>query len=394
MDATAYWAGPAAGQLLGFLGAEVWHLESIQRPDGARYQVGPLADRDQWWELGSLWISTNSNKRSLTLDLSDKSGQEIFRDLVSTCDVLIENFSPRVFESFGLDASGVRQMSPDIVYCRMPAFGLDGPWRDGVGFAQTMEQISGMAWVTGHADDQPRIPRGPCDPVAGYHAAFAVLAALLERARTGRGCDIEVAMVEASLAVAAEVVIAHTTENRDSRRMGNRDLLAVPQGVYQCAGGEWLALSVMDDSQWLALSTALGFSLPLRTRAERLAAQDELDVVISDWVGGLSLSEVRERLVALGVPVEELRDPRTIRSDPRLLTFGYFEGVEHPIAGVMQLPTVPFRFESVPRWTIEPPPLLGQHTEEILGDVLGFEPDRLLDLRTRGITGDRPRGLQ
>src|SRR6201991_3743907 len=123
---------------------------------------------------------------------------------------MVENFAPRVFERFGFDGQRVRAINPDIIYARMPAFGLDGPWRDNIGFAQTMEQMSGMAWVTGHEYDQPRIPRGPCDPLAGMHSAFAMLTGLRRREHTGRGSFIEVCMVEAPVNAAAEQPIEYT----------------------------------------------------------------------------------------------------------------------------------------------------------------------------------------
>ena len=178
--------------------------------------------------------------------------------MIREADVLVENFSPRVFENFGLTWDLVKSRNPGIVMVRMPAFGLDGPWRDNVGFAQTMEQMTGLAWVTGHEDDQPRIPKGPCDPLAGQSAAFAMLLGLERRRQSGQGSFIEVSMVESALNAAAEQVIEYTAHGIVLARAGNRSRDAAPQGLYACRGEEsWLALSVADDEQWRALKGVL-----------------------------------------------------------------------------------------------------------------------------------------
>ena len=172
---TAFWAGPYATYVLACLGADVIHIESVQRPDGMRFgSVKPPGSED-WWEWGPTFQAANAGKRSVTLDLTRAEGKAILRRLIEQCDVLVENFSVRVMDQFGLDWATVHSWNPRLVMVRMPAFGLDGPWRDRVGFAQTMEQTSGMAWLTGYADTAPMNARGPCDPLAGLHAAFGAI---------------------------------------------------------------------------------------------------------------------------------------------------------------------------------------------------------------------------
>ena len=187
VDLTAFWAGPAATHLLAAFGADVVKVESIQRPDGIRYSGGMRKDVEDWWEYGWVFQAMNTNKRSVTIDLGSNEGRVLFTELVAGADVVIENFSPRVMDHFGLTADVLLEVNPKVVVARMPAFGLDGPWRERVGFAPTMEQIAGLAWVTGLPEDPPVTPRGACDPLAGVHAAFAVLAALQFAERTGVG---------------------------------------------------------------------------------------------------------------------------------------------------------------------------------------------------------------
>ncbi len=265
-------------------------------------------------------------------------------------------------ERFALTPERLHGLNPGLVLVRMPAFGLDGPWRDRVGFAQTMEQVTGMAWITGHVDDQPRIPRGPCDPLAGAHAAFAVLTALRERERTGTGAFIESTMVEAALNVAAEQVIEWTANGVELQRMGNRAPGFAPQGLYACAGEEqWLALSVATDAQWVELVDVVGRpawaeASDLADLAGRWAAHDLIDAELAAWAADRELGPTVEALVAAGVPAGAARDPRTISTHPQLVARGFFEEVDHPVCGPRLFAGLPFRYASVERWITRPAP--------------------------------------
>jgi crotonobetainyl-CoA:carnitine CoA-transferase CaiB-like acyl-CoA transferase len=280
----------------------------------------------------------------------------------------------------------------------MPAFGLSGPWRDNTGFAQTMEQVTGLAWLTGHTWDQPRIQRGPSDPNAGMHAAFALLVGLAEREVTGRGCHLEVTMVEGALNAAAEMVIEYTAYGNLLGRNGNRSANAAPQGLYACAGFDrWLAVSVETDAQWHGLRAAMGEpewarDPALDTHAGRAAQHDLLDERIGEWAAPRDARDTAELLVAHGVPAARGRDPRTSLDNPQLRARGFHEAIEHPVVGTRRTPTVPVRYARVERWLRTPAPLLGQHNHEILGDLLGLDADELAQLEADGIIGTRPRG--
>ena len=194
----------------------------------------------------------------MTLDLGDPDGLRLVRSLIEGADVVIENFSPRVIDQFGLDWEELHALNPRLIMVRMPAFGLDGPWRDRVGFAPTMEQLSGMAWRTGFSDGAPMAPRGACDPIAGAHAAVALAGCALHRDRTGEGQLVEVPMVEVALNLTAEQVIEQQVHGILLQREGNRGIGA-PQNVYRCAGDDaWIAVAVETDAQWRGLVRALG----------------------------------------------------------------------------------------------------------------------------------------
>ena len=260
VDLTAFWAGPTATHLLAAFGADVVKLESIQRPDGIRYSGGMRKDVDDWWEYGWVFHAMNTNKRSVTLDLGSDDGRRLFSELVADADVVIENFSPRVMDHFGLTADALLAINPRLVITRMPAFGLDGPWRDRVGFAPTMEQIAGLAWVTGLADGPPVPPRGACDPLAGVHAAFAVTAALCFADRTGAGQLVEMPMIETVMNVTAVQPMEAEVFGVTLSRRGNRGHGWAVQNLYRCAGEgpTWIAVTVRTDDQWQALVDLMG----------------------------------------------------------------------------------------------------------------------------------------
>ena len=401
-DATAWWAGPAASHMLATLGAEVIHVESIQRPDGMRMAGGAFYDRDQWWEQSAFFLASNTNKRGITLDLTRPEGVDVAKELIRRSDIVIENFTPRVMEGFGLDWETIAEVNPNAIFVRMPAFGLDGPWRNHTGFAQTMEQMSGLAWLTGHRDDQPRIQRGPCDPLSGLHAVFSLLVALEERRQSGRGVHVECTMVEGALNAAAEQLVEFTAYGNRMERQGNRAYNAAPQGLYACRGHslespQWLALSVATDDQWAALRQWLGDPAwsadpalgDLRGRRQR---HDEIDKHLAAHLADRDREEVAESLRAIGVPAAVLADPRESSLHSQMRARGFHETLDHPVAGPLAHPTLPFRYASVPSWLRNPAPTLGQHSREILAE-LGYDEARIAALEEAKVIGTVPEGL-
>jgi crotonobetainyl-CoA:carnitine CoA-transferase CaiB-like acyl-CoA transferase len=399
LDLTSWWAGPMATSLLAAFGAEVIHLESPARMDGVRMVGASMSERPSWWELSSFFLSVNANKRDLALDLETERGRELALALVAEADVVVENATPRVLDKLDLGWDVIHAANPRAILVRMPAFGLDGPWRERPGFAQNIEQASGLAWITGGRDDQPRIQRGPCDPNGGLHAAIALFVALERRDRTGEGCLVEAAMFDAALAVAAEPIIEWSAYGNLLTRDGNRSAQAAPQGLYACAGDDrWLAVSVASDEQWLALAVAIGRSdlaedPALSGRLGRQRDHDRLDEAIATWAAGREVEAAVEELVAAGIPAAVTRDPRGTASHPQFVARSYHETVDHPVAGRLPIPTLPFRLDGLDRWTRTPAPTFGQHNDEVLGGLLGVPAEELTELRAERVIAERPTGL-
>jgi crotonobetainyl-CoA:carnitine CoA-transferase CaiB-like acyl-CoA transferase len=398
VDLTAWWAGPTGTHLLGCLGADVVHVESITRLDGMRMTGGVFRALGTWWERSSFFLSVNSNKRGLTLDLNTEDGIDALRALIERSDILVENFTPRVLDNLGLTRERLHEWNPALITVRMPAFGLDGPWRDRPGFAQTMEQLSGLAWLTGFADDQPHNQRGPCDPNGGVHAAFAALCALETRAATGRGCVVEIPFIEVALNAAAEQLVEFSAGGEVLQRDGNRAPTAAPQGVYACRGVEqWLALSIESDDQWAVLVDLLGgpaWATPstIADRAGRRRAHDMIDARLGEWLQSRDVDEVARELRAAGIPAGRVLDPRLAGAHEQYVDRRFFETLEHPVVGRLPFVTQPFRLSSVDHWLRTPAPTVGQHNSEILAE-LGYPPERIAALEQAGVIGTRPVGL-
>ena len=265
MDLTTFWAGPCCTHFLAMLGAEVIHVESTRRPDGTRLIAGIPVSESQWWEKSPIFSALNTNKKGLTLDLQSPRGRELLRRLIATCDVIAENFTPRVLDQIGLDFATVQSIKPDAIMVRMPGFGLDGPWRDNPAFAYVIESAAGVSWLTGYPDRPPYEPYSIGDPNAGMHALNGLLLALEHRRRTGQGVLVEAAMVDAALSISAEQVIEYSAYGALLQRAGNRGPTAAPQNLYRTADidefgrlDSWVAIAVATDDHWERLRGALG----------------------------------------------------------------------------------------------------------------------------------------
>jgi crotonobetainyl-CoA:carnitine CoA-transferase CaiB-like acyl-CoA transferase len=390
LDLTSWWAGPSSTQTLAALGADVIHVESVAHPDGMRL-TGMLFGTDDWWEWGHMFVAANNDKRGITIDLSSPVGRDLVLRLVETADIVVENFSPRVIEQFDLGWDVIHARNPRAVMVRMPAFGLDGPWRERVGFAQTMEQMSGMAWLTGHVDDQPRIMRGPCDPIAGMHGSFAALLALRQRDATGVGVFVESPMIEAAVNCTVEMVVEWDANRVRLGRLGNRSRFAAPQGVYATAIDEqWLAISVGTDGEWAALAGLLGLdAAAFSTLDARRESHDVIDEAISVWVGTRDGDRASIDLHHAGVPAIVCRNHGMLRFHPQFAARGFYEEVDHPAVGTHLMPGQPYRMRGIERWIGDPAPMLGQHNHEILAG-LGLSEAEIGVLEADGQIGTAP----
>ncbi len=337
-----------------------------------------------------MFQGSNTNKLDLAVELDTERGRELFLDLVAVSDVVIDNFSPRVLEQLGLDQDVLLARNPRMIVLRAPGYGIEGPWRERLAYAPTIEAQSGIAWTTGFPDRGPEPPSGIADALGGAHATFALLLALEYRDRTGRGMFLECPMVGASLNLAAQQVVEHSAYGRLLERRGNRSATAVPQGIYRTADidpdgtqDRWVAISVTDDEQWRAFAAVLGIDDDLR------ADEDAVDERITNWCATRASTDIVHTLSGAGVPCEPVVRAHEHDALPTVVARGLFERVEHPVTGAADYIGAPFRFSNGPRAHHRTrSPLLGEHNRDVLTRILGLSNADVDQLEADGVIGD------
>ena len=418
MDLSRVFAMPYAGAYFADLGAEVIKVDAhhAQFMDTTRTVTGPFPDNEPgepYWERGGTFHTLNRGKRSLTLDLRSDEAQALVKELVSVSDVVLENFTPRVMARFGLNYPNLRSVKPDLIMVSNTGYGHSGPWSNFGAMASALEPTHGTGAYIGYMEtdsDGRQVPgsvpnkmgNSYTDFLATWTALSAVLASLLHRARTGRGMWIDLAMYQAGVSFVGEGILDFAYNGRRTQRMGNRHEFMAPHGAYPCKGpDEWVALAVRDDAEWEAFCLILekeeGFS---SVREEQFAAplgrlqhQDELDKIVSGWTSAQDPYQVMETLQAAGIPAGPVLNARGLLADPQFRARGFFESVDHPAATNLG------RREYIGRgWRLSdndlaidgPAPLLGEHNQYVLGEVLGLSANKIDALSQAGLIGESP----
>lgn len=396
LDLTMWWSGPICTSYLGAQGAEVIKIESIQQPDGFRYTMSTPGEN--WWELGPQFNSANHNKLGLTLNLNDSKGVELFKKLVAKSDVVIENFTPRVMENFGLSYEVLRKINPKIIMLSMPAYGKTGPLRDQPGFAYTFEILSGIAQLNGYRGGKPMIVSGAADVIAGFHAGFALLSALEYREQEGTGQYIEVAQVEACLNYMGQPIADASMNKRSWGRIGNRHPNMAPHGVYRSKGEDsWVAIAIRDDEDWqkfceVTHNPTWASDERFQTIEGRLEHQDELDALVESWTSQRDNHEVAKLLQEAGLSAGAALKVDEMEDDPFLS--GMFQEMTRDLVGTHRYPAWPVKFSGERVKHRFPTPTLGQHNEYVLKNILGLSQEEIDQLEEQEIIGEIPLGVK
>jgi benzylsuccinate CoA-transferase BbsF subunit len=294
-------------------------------------------------------------------------------------------------ERLGMDYETVRRIKPDIIYLSMPMYGEDGPRADLLGVGMTISAVTGLMWSTGYRADDPVGPgtHYPDHAANPYHAAFAVLAALRRRRLTGEGMKIDLSQVESTINFIGAAMVRCAAEGEDRPQLGNASWKMAPQGIYRCAGDDaWCAITVATDEHWAAFASILGGKARddhLASVDTRLAARSEIDVLIGDWTADKSADIVAETLTKAGIPAAMVANARhLIDRDQQLAERGYWQRVDHPELGRSLYASPPYRIDGE-RVELSRPPLLGEHTREVLGDLLQLSVGDLDRLEAAGV---------
>jgi len=391
VDMTWAWAGPYCSLQLAHLGAEVIRIESHLRTDMNR-RVPPYADNKPGLNRGGSFNQWNQGKRSLTVDLNRDEGLHIVRDLIGRSDVLVENFASGVMEKWGLGYGRLAPDNPRLIMISLSGYGATGPISRYVAYGVPLVMISGLASLSGYKDGPPsEVGISYGDPNAGLHGAFAVLAALWDRDRTGRGQYVDLAQWESLLAVLPEGIMAQAMTGEQPAKMGNRDQWMAPHGYFACRGDDtWIAISVRDDQDWRALSDAmgrpdLGTDKRFATAATRKQHEDALEELVSNWTALHDAWDLTHLLQAAGVVAFPVMNCKDLVEDEHLNDRGFFVRVAHPEVGVRVHAGIPWQLSGTPLSVTRPAPLLGQDNEYVVKEILGRSHEEYERLVTSGV---------
>ena len=386
VDFCAIYAGPYACSTLGTLGAEVIRVETRIRPDGLRTgRIGrpPDAPAD-----APGFHTLNHNKKGITINLRDPRGAELVKRLVPISDVVVENYRPGVMENLGIDYEQLRPLNPELIMLSLSAMGDSGPERRYGALATTFSALGGLSHLTGYADGAPTEFRGSADLRSGLVGAFAVLAALYHRQRTGQGQRIDMAAREAMSCVIGDTLLDYSMNGRVRNRDGNRDRTMAPHNVYRCSGDDhWVSIAVATDDEWRSLCTAIGQpSLADDPRFcdahDRWDHQAELDEIITAWTSEQTDYAAMNALQSAGVAAMLSLRSDQVPGDPHLTARGFLHPVQHERVGKITLLSSPWRMSGSPGFPPAAGPMLGEHNDYVFGELLQMgaeEIDALVD---------------
>jgi crotonobetainyl-CoA:carnitine CoA-transferase CaiB-like acyl-CoA transferase len=384
LDLTRVLAGPFATLLLADLGAEVIKVERPGDGDETRH-LAPLRDGESHY-----FTSVNRGKRGVVIDLKQPAGRDLALALARVSDVLIENFRPGVTARLGLDYEPVRDVNPAIVYCSISAFGQTGPLAERSAFDIAMQAMGGGMSVTGEPDGPPLRSGLPmADLGSGLFAAIGILAAVVERQRTGRGQFVDIAMFDAMAGLLTQHAGRYFMTGESAGRAGNGHPAIVPYGSYPASDGD-IVIANLGERFWPKIARAIGRpdladDERYRTNADRLRHREELEALIAAETRKLPVAEWEARFEAGDVPHAPVLTVGQVLEHQQAAARGMVTEVEHPLLGRMRATGRPITLPAHPDPRLEPAPLLGQHTDEVLRELLGATPEQLREWRAAGV---------
>ena len=384
LDFTWMLAGPFATRLLADFGAEVIKVQSKKTAKGAESN------------LGGYFNNWNRNKRSITLDMSHPEAEDLVLKLTKMSDVVIENFSPRVLANWGLTYEKLKTVKPNLIMASMSGMGQTGPWRDFVAFGPTLQALSAITYLTSFSEESPvGLGYAHADPIAGLYAAFAILAALEYRDRTGQGQYIDLSEYEAICTFLGPALLNATANHEEFKPQGNRPdyIQAAPYGCYKCMGTDrWCIIAVFDENEWNALCHTVGNPAwanddRFSSLATRMKNGKELDEFLAQWTGRHTPEEIVHLLQGAGVPSGVVQNAEDLANDPHLVAREFFTPLNHPVHGKTLTDSSPIKFKDHPVMDWKAAPLLGADNRIVYVDLLGLSEDEFSSYVRRGVIG-------
>jgi succinate--hydroxymethylglutarate CoA-transferase len=385
LDLTRILAGPLCTMMLGDMGADVIKVEPPGSGDDTRSWGPPFAEGESAYYLG-----INRNKRSMTLNMALKSGQEVLAGLIRKADVLVENFKVGTLEKWGFSNEWLQENAPRVVRCSITGYGAVGPKAGLPGYDFILQAESGLMSITGERNGEPmKYGVAIVDVCTGMLACNTILAALNARHTTGRGQHVEVSLFDSGLAMLANVAANHLISGKDAGRFGNGHPNIVPYTAYPTRD-DMIAVAVGNDGQFAKFAAVLGHAAwatdpRFIKNPDRVGNRDALDELIKAELKREGAEAWIEKLMAAGIPCGRINSVAQALAAPHAIARDMVTSVEHPTAGTVKMLGIPFRFSDTPASIRRAPPLLGQHTEAVLREELGFSDARINELRAEKV---------
>ncbi len=396
LDLSRVLAGPWCSQHLADLGAEVIKIERPGTGDETRAWGPPYlkdADGNDTTEA-AYYLSCNRGKKSLTLDISTKEGQDIVRKLAAKSDVVLENYKVGQLKKYGLGYDELNAINPKIVYCSITGFGQTGPWSHRPGYDFIIQGLGGLMSITGERDDLPgggpqKVGVAVTDLMTGMYATIAILAALTHRERSGAGQYIDMALLDVSVAMLANMNMNYLTSDQVPKRWGNAHPNVIPYQVFACSDGH-IIVAVGNDSQFRKFCEALGVSdlgsdERFATNSNRIRHRAALIPLLEPLVKLRTRDEWVNALEAAGVPCGPINNIDQVFDNPQVKARGIKVDIPHPLAGSVPQVASPMRFSETPIEYHAAPPTLGQHNDYVLRELLGMHADEIKRLQRSNI---------
>jgi crotonobetainyl-CoA:carnitine CoA-transferase CaiB-like acyl-CoA transferase len=386
LDLTRVLAGPYCTMILGDLGAEVIKVEEPTHGDDTRKWGPPFAEGGE----SAYFVCVNRNKLSITLNLKSERGQQILRDLIRASDILIENFRAGTLERWGLDYESLQALRPGLIYCTITGFGYTGPYRDRAGYDFPIQAMGGIMSITGPANGEPhKVGVAVADITTGLFAANAILASLFARERTGEGQRIDMALLDSQVALLANAASNYLISGQVPQRYGNAHPNIVPYQVFKAAD-QYIAVGVGNDAQYARLCEIVdhpewAHDPRFVNNVARVANREALVDLFQHAFAIREAAAWLAMLEAAGIPAAPINTIDQVFADPQVIARGMRIEMQHPTAGSLPLTGSPLHIPTAPVEMRLPPPLLGEHTREVLTRVLGYNADAIEALSAEGI---------
>jgi formyl-CoA transferase len=386
IDLSRVLAGPYCTMMLGDMGAEIIKVEAPGRGDDTRHWGPPFAEGGE----SAYFLSTNRNKRSVTLNLKSPNGMEVLKDLIRTGDVLIDNFKKGTLEKFGLDYEALQELRPGLIYCTITGFGYSGPYSDRPGYDFIIQAMGGLMSLNGPKNGEPfRVGIAIADILTGLYAGNAILASLYAREQTGEGQRIDMALLDSQVAALSHVASNFLITGERPKRYGNEHPTISPYQVFK-GKDKYFAIGTGNDLQWVKFCNAIGREEWIEderfaTNPRSVEHRDELTPILQEIFETRTATEWIELGDQIGLPAAEINSVDEVFADPQVVSRENVIEVDHPTAGKIKIATSPMKIPTNPTSVRFPPPLLGEHNEEILREVLGYSESKIEELKNDGL---------